>query len=469
MYHPGIFLLVSLLAFLGLFYTRARSSSRRPLPPGPPATWFGKVELPKYQPWRTYTKWKDVYGDLIYIRVFGNPILVLNSAQAISDLLDKRSGNYSSRPVRFELEQFALLGSSLTLFATRTMVVELIGWNWLFSTMTYGSMWKRHRNLFLKHFPMNVEGTTKYHPIQITETHTLLRNLLESPQKFSFHVRRNAAAIILSVVYGIKVDESVDEQGDNYVSLANRAMESLSRAGIFGTYMVDYIPTLKHVPTWFPGASFKRQARRWRHFSQEMVNRPFDLVLRKMKAGTMSACLVAEELEELFSGKEGENPQIIKNVAATSYAAGADTVVSALSSLFLALILHPDVQKKAQSELDRVLGDRLPDFNDRQQLPYIACICHEILRWNPVTPLGVAHYVSEEDEYCGYRIPKGTTVLPNTWAVLHDPALYPDPLSFNPDRYMNTKENDKDINPLPEAAFGYGRRRVLQTINCDIQ
>jgi hypothetical protein len=52
---------------------------------------------------------------------------------------------------------------------------------------------------------------------------------------------RTAAAIILSVVYGIKVDESVDEQGDNYVSLANKAMESLSRAGIFGTYMVVII------------------------------------------------------------------------------------------------------------------------------------------------------------------------------------------------------------------------------------
>ena len=45
----------------------------------------------------------------------------------------------------------------------------------------------------------------------------------------------------------------------------------------------------------------------------------------------------------------------------------------------------------------------------------------KLLRWNPVTPLGLAHYVSQDDEYQGYRIPKGTTVLPNVWAILHDP------------------------------------------------
>ncbi|ESK89309.1 cytochrome p450 [Moniliophthora roreri MCA 2997] len=437
MNNPTLYASISLLV-LGLLFASTRTSSHRPLPPGPWSTWFGNVELPKYQPWRTYALWKDMYGDLIYIRVFGNPILVLNSAQVISDLLEKRSGNYSSRPLR-------------------TMVVELIGWDWLFSSMTYGNTWKRHRNLFLKHFPVN--DTAKFHLVQTEETHTLLRNLLESPQKFSHHVRRSAAAIILNVIYGIEIDESVDEQGDNFVTLADRALRSLSQAGIFGTYMVDYIPMLKHLPTWFPGASFRRHALKWRHFTQEMVNRPFELVLRKMKEGTASPCLVAEELEELLSGNKDEDRHILRNVAATSYAAGADTVVSASLSLFLAISLHPNVQSKAQAELDRVLGDRLPAFTDRQHLPYIDCICYELLRWNPVTPLGIAHYVSEEDEYCGYRIPKGTTVLPNTWAILHDPALYPDPLSFNPDRFENMEENaKKDINSIPDAAFGYGRR-----------
>ena len=62
--------------------------------------------------------------------------------------------------------------------------------------------------------------------------------------------------------------------------------------------------------------------------------------------------------------------------------------MSALCSFFLAMLLYPDVQKKAQAELDRVVGnDRLPNFNDRERLPYIDALVKETLRWNPVVPL----------------------------------------------------------------------------------
>ncbi|EEB89146.1 hypothetical protein MPER_12795, partial [Moniliophthora perniciosa FA553] len=188
----------------------------------------------------------------------------------------------------------------------------------------------------------------------------------------------------------------------------------------------------------FPRSIFRRQDTNGNTYPGN-GNRPFELVLRKMKEGTVSPCLVAEELEELLTEKTDKGQRILRNVAATSYA---------------------DVQSKAQAELDRVLGDRLPAFTDRQHLPYIDCICYELLRWNPVTPLGIAHYVSEEDEYRGYRIPRGTTVLPNTWAILHDP--------FDPDRFENMEEHaKKDINSIPDAAFGYGRRRSEYALVAD--
>lgn len=80
------------------------------------------------------------------------------------------------------------------------------------------------------------------------------------------------------------------------------------------------------------------------------------------------------------------------------------------------MVLNPDVQAKAQEEIDRVIGgNRLPNFDDKDSLPYISCIAWECLRWNPVTPLGLAHFVDVDDEYNGFRIPKGTTVIPNIW------------------------------------------------------
>ena len=58
-------------------------------------------------------------------------------------------------------------------------------------------------------------------------------------------------------------------------------------------------------------------------------------------------------------------------------------------SLFLALVLFPQVQRRAQAELDVVIGrDRLPTFDDRPRLPYIEAACKEVMRWQMVTPLG---------------------------------------------------------------------------------
>lgn len=74
--------------------------------------------------------------------------------------------------------------------------------------------------------------------------------------------------------------------------------------------------------------------------------------------------------------------------------------------------MYPQVQRKAQEELDFVVGpDRLPTFEDKGSLPYIEAIILECLRWMPVLPLGVPHRVLIEDEYRGYRIPKGTIIM----------------------------------------------------------
>ena len=107
---------VVLVVLLGINYVYHLRPAR--LPPGPKAGWFGSVKLPQTYQWLTYAKWRKVYGecvhdyhgdvinvnhvsgDIIYVYVFRNPIVILNSADAINDLFEKRSAIYSSRPVR---------------------------------------------------------------------------------------------------------------------------------------------------------------------------------------------------------------------------------------------------------------------------------------------------------------------------------------------------------------------------------
>ena len=103
-------------------------------------------------------------------------------------------------------------------------------------------------------------------------------------------------------------------------------------------------------------------------------------------------------------------------------------------SFFLAATLYPAVQKKAHEELDRVVGaSRLPSFIDQDDLPYITCIAWECLRWLPATPLVLSHQNTEEDVFNGWRIPKGTTVMPNVSCVC--------PLSLPP-RYADSFQSD---------------------------
>lgn len=79
------------------------------------------------------------------------------------------------------------------------------------------------------------------------------------------------------------------------------------------------------------------------------------------------------------------------------------------------MALFPTVQTKAQEELDEVVGINLQTPEDRTNLPYINAVIKEVLRWNPVTPLGVAHASTKEDVYEGYLIPKDATIVPNIW------------------------------------------------------
>jgi len=80
------------------------------------------------------------------------------------------------------------------------------------------------------------------------------------------------------------------------------------------------------------------------------------------------------------------------------------------------MVLFPEVQKKAQKQLDLVLGgSRPPEFEDRESLPYIVAVYKETLRWHPLLPSGVAHAVSQDDVVEGYFIPKGSIIFGYSW------------------------------------------------------
>jgi cytochrome P450 len=144
--------------------------------------------------------------------------------------------------------------------------------------------------------------------------------------------------------------------------------------------------------------------------------------------------------------------------------AGADTNVATLSWWMLAMIAFPEVQRRAQAELDAVVGrDRLPTFADAPRLPYVRAIIEEVHRWRPSVPLGLHHASTEDDWYESMFIPKGTVCIANIWNCNHDRTVFGDDADeFRPERHLD-EHGDLLTGPVEtvragHVAFGFGRR-----------
>ncbi|KAF4584991.1 hypothetical protein EYR40_001817 [Pleurotus pulmonarius] len=339
-----------------------RSRRTRRYPPGPPTLPFiGNLkDLPRKNEVAVYAQWAKQYGDLVHIEVLGRHIVFVNSIRVANDLFEKRSANYSDR-------------NSLP------MINDLMGWDWSFGHMPYGAS---------TDLAVLVDGD----------------NIVLS----------NAASSIMKIVYGI----DVAPKDDYYITIAERALDGMAKAASPGAFLVDILPILKYVPAWFPGASFQKKAKEWKQVTLEMRDAPFNSIAASMAEGTASPCFVSNLLSDLEMDAVSQR-EIIKGCAGLAYAAGAESVSTLVAGLGYGLTScsRPgEVQSKAQDELDRVVGDkRLPVFSDRDSLPYIDALVKEVLRWNPVAPLGLPHMATNDDDYNGYFIPAGTTVIGNTW------------------------------------------------------
>jgi len=173
-------------------------------------------------------------------------------------------------------------------------------------------------------------------------------------------------------------------------------------------------------------------------------------------------CINAAQVQE----QEGFSDDQAAYISGTILEAGSDTTSNTLYAFIQAMVVFPEVQKRAQEEIERVVGhDRLPTMDDEPNLQYIRACVKESLRWMPTTPLGgVPHAVTKDDEYMGYQIPKGAGVMINTYTIHMDPKRYPEPRRFNPDRYEDNLQtaadsaNNPDVSQRDHFAFGSGRR-----------
>lgn len=177
---------------------------------------------------------------------------------------------------------------------------------------------------------------------------------------------------------------------------------------------MDSLPILKFVPTFL--APFKRLGKAAHDFEYKLFMTLLREIKTKIDSGSPVADCFAKNL--LISNKESRE-QLTEEEGAyacgTIFEAGSGTTSGALETLTMALLLFPEVQAEAHKELDAVCGDRLPQFEDADDLPYIKALTKEALRWRPIVTQGIVHMSVKDDRYGDYFIPAGTSVLGNHW------------------------------------------------------
>ncbi|EJD46792.1 cytochrome P450, partial [Auricularia subglabra TFB-10046 SS5] len=408
-------------------------------PPGLPL--LGNVfDVPAIDSHLAYFELAKEYGafarSALVISNAAPQFLVVSNVAVASELLDKRGAIYSDRPPFLMAHACALAG---------------FGWD--LGTMPHNEPWRLRRRLVHQKFYSN--ATVQMHGLLRRSALELAQNLIRSPENFRHHIRRLAAANIMKSVYGI----AIAAENDPYVDIAEKAMRTLGEVAIPGSNPVDMLPFLLWFPAWFPVLGYwTKWARSLRKYPEDMVEIPYARTRDDILKGVARPCMVTEDLE-LMHDDPAVTEQIIKDACAVAYIAGADTTGAFLLSFVMAMVLWPEYQRKAQEELDRVLGERLPDFGDEASLPYTEAIIRETYRLFPVTPFAVPHAVEEDDVYQGLLIRKGTTVIPNVWAIMRDESIYADPHTFNPDRWIKHGAIDpQSQDPRTAGTFGFGRR-----------
>ncbi|KAH7913526.1 cytochrome P450 [Hygrophoropsis aurantiaca] len=409
-----------------------------PLPPGPrPLPLLGNAhQINTSQPWLTYAAWGKQYGGIVYSRLLGQDYIIINDENIVKTLLDQRGAIYSDRPV------------------IATYMNKMCGIDFNTSFLPYGDLWRAHRKIF--HQTLREDKAALYHDLYLRKAHDFVQNLINFPGDLETHAETLTASLIMAVTYGYETQIRDDPFVNRVQGLVDIVLQTITPAL---SALLTGLPFFERLPEWFPGAAFKRRSRLCRDLSAEVVERPFQYVIEQMAKEIAPQSMVSDFHRNAIAKGEGDQDRVLKEVAATVYVGGFKTTSSNLHSFLLAMVLYPEVQQRAQAEIDAVIGDdRLPNFDDRAALPYVEAICREVLRWSPAAPLSVPHATSNDDTFNGYYIPKGATVILNAWGIAHNEAVYPDPFHFKPERHFTADGQLKDDSLSNNLFFGSGRR-----------
>ncbi|EMD31065.1 hypothetical protein CERSUDRAFT_60535 [Gelatoporia subvermispora B] len=295
----------------------------------------------------------------------------------------------------------------------------------------------------------------------------------EVPEGHWFNlIRRYSTSIPMYITYGKRVHRIANNP---QVAQVYDVVGNFTRMAQPGNYLADVVPFLRMLPDILaPWRSEAGAKHRWEMelygglLEEEKDALNYQGTVRDSFLNTyLRARAAAGYATAHGNGTTTDmwmRDTMLAYTAGTILEAGSDTTATAILAFVLYMLNYPAVMKRAREEIDSVVGsERMPNFDDEDNLPYVVACVQELLRCHPPIIMGIPHRADEDDDYKGYHIPKGTTVIGNLWSIHMDPVKYPDPTNFNPERFLGesmrrTGGPDAQAQVTARYAFGFGRR-----------
>lgn len=372
------------------------------------------------------TSWIEEYGPIITLRTGIEKYIVIGRYKATVEIMEKQGASLVDRP--------------------RSIAAgELLGGGMLIPFLPAGERFRRLRRAI--HTRLQAKAAETYQPLQNSYAKNTVLDILNAPHNFQDHARTYAAATSMKIAYGKTTPtNATDPEVKRVTEFADKFRAALHP----GAYLVDSIPWLKYIP-WYA-----QDLRDGCRESQKLFIEQLGRLKQELQGGGEVGPSVGRHLLENNS-LNGMPELEIAYLAGTVFAAGSDTTTLAICTILMAAACFPEEQRKVHEELDAIIGtNRAPAFTDKQSLPRLLAFISEALRWRPLVPMGIPHRTTQVVVFENYRIPAGTTVYGNHWAISRDPDVFPDPDAFKPDRWLDTEGRVRD--DLKFFVFGFGRR-----------
>nr|ALO20342.1 cytochrome P450 [Cynodon dactylon] len=427
-----------------------KSVTHNRLPPGPRAVpVLGHLHLLKKPIHAALARLASQHGPLFSLRLGSRPAVVVTSAELARECFTEHDVTFATRPRFASLDLVSFGGTTLP-------------------TSRYGPYWRNLRRVATVHL-LSAHRVGCMLPVVSSEVRAMARRVYRAaaaaPRGAArVELKRRLFELSLSALMETiartktsraeaDADRDMSPETQEFKEALDEFIPLIGAANVW-----DFLPLLRWLDVFGVRRKILAAVSRRDAFLQRLID------AERRRLGDDNSCNDGSDKKSMIAvllNLQKTEPEVytdatIMALCTSMFTGGAETTATTTEWAMSLLLNHPDVLKKAQAEMDVSVGtSRLVTAADVPHLGYLQCIISETLRLYPAVPTLVPHESTADCVIGGHHhVPAGTMLLVNGYAIHRDPATWPDPAAFRPERFEDGKAEGKFI-----ITFGMGRRK----------